>query len=254
MNTLLIIDGLNLVRRLHAAQPDETDMISLQHRINNACNKLIHYHQPSHVTIVWDGDQESWRKKLYHDYKKGRKPMPECLAKGMALIKENLTALSINSIHAQEEADDVIATLATKLSQHGGQAIIVSTDKGFSQLSDPNILQWDHFNQSYYDVIQLENKFGIHQHQLLDFFALAGDSGNKIPGVTGIGIKTAAELLQNYGSLKNIYASIDDIDEKHAKKLNNGKEMARMSYKLAKLKTNIQLHSKLSDFRIKKHN
>lgn len=250
MNKFLIIDGLNLTRRIYAAAPDELNMETLALRVNGACNKLLKFHQPTHVAIVWDGNEESWRKKLYPDYKKGRKPMPEALANGLNSLKNMLANHNLFSINASSEADDVIATLATKMALHNGQAIIVSTDKGFCQLEPKNIKQWDHFSQQYFDIEALENKLGIECHQLLDFFALAGDSGNKIPGITGIGPKSASELLKSYRTLANIYASIDTLGEKQAKKLADGKEMARLSYKLAKLKTDIKLNIKLSEFRV----
>lgn len=250
MNKFLIIDGLNLVRRLHAAQPDEADIKGLSARVNSACTKLLTFHQPTHVAVVWDGNAISWRKQLYPDYKKGRKPMPDALAAGLDDIKAALSARQIQSINADSEADDVIATLANKLVQSGGEAIIVSTDKGFSQLNHPRILQWDHFAQQFFDVYALENKLGISRSQLLDFMALAGDSGNKIPGIPGIGPKSAAELLKTFRTLSSLFSSLDKLGAKQAKKLADGKEMARMSYKLAQLQTQMPLNLTLSQFRV----
>lgn len=250
MNKFLIIDGMNLVRRLHAAQPDEADITALTERVNAACSKLLKFHEPSHVAIVWDGDAVSWRKQLYPDYKKGRKPMPEALAAGLNALKEAITARHIQSIDAESEADDVIATLATKLVQAGGEAIIVSTDKGFCQLTHPRIQQWDHFAQQYMDIIALENKLGIARTQLLDFMALAGDSGNKIPGIPGIGPKSAAELLKTFRTLPSLFSSLEQLGAKQAKKLAEGREMARLSYKLAQLQTQMPLNLTLNQFRV----
>ncbi|MGI2260891.1 flap endonuclease Xni [Shewanella sp. GXUN23E] len=249
MNTLLIIDGLNLVRRIHAAMGTRVDMDALTIRISTACNKLIRFHGPSHVIIVWDGASESWRKQLYADYKKGRKPMPEDLAAALPALKAQLTKEGINSLDAASEADDVIATLATKMVNHQGQAIIVSTDRGFAQLTHPAIRQWDHFSQAFLDVAQLEKKLGVERSQLLDFIALSGDSGNRVPGIPGIGPKSAAELLRAYKTLKNVYNSLHMLGAKQAKKLAEGKDMARLSYKLAKLLTDMPLEVNLSQFR-----
>ncbi|MCE9685178.1 flap endonuclease Xni [Shewanella sp. AS16] len=250
MNKLLIIDGLNLVRRMHAAQPDETDLNSVYTRIDGACTKLLALHRPTHVAIVWDGPQLSWRKQLYPDYKKGRKPMPEALARGLPELKRLLAERHLQSIDAESEADDVIATLATKLVGQGGEAIIVSTDKGFSQLLHPRIQQWDHFNQAYLDIRALEQKLGVDRRQFIDFMALAGDSGNKIPGIAGIGPKSAAELLKTFRSLANIYASLENLGAKQAQKLAAGKEMARLSYKLVQLQTQLPLNINLRSFRV----
>ncbi len=250
MNTFLIIDGMNLVRRMHAAQPNENDVNGLDIRVGSACKKLVKYHQPTHVAVVWDGNDISWRKHLFEDYKKGRKPMPEALSNTLPALKSYLAEQGFNSIDAASEADDVIATLASKLVANGGKAIIVSTDKGFTQLSDPYIQRWDHFNQHYMTIEEREEKLGVEHSQFIDYLALAGDSGNKIPGVPGIGPKSAIELLRTFRSLANIYASLDKIGAKQAKKLEAGKQMARLSYKLVQLQTDIPLNINLSQFRL----
>ncbi|MCL1126038.1 flap endonuclease Xni [Shewanella surugensis] len=250
MNVFLIIDGMNLVRRMHAAQPDETNIDGLQEQINRSCQKLIRFHQPTHVSIVWDGKAMSWRKRLFEDYKKGRKPMPDALDKGLPNIKSYLQAHHIQSIDALSEADDVIATLATKLTQAQGKAIIVSTDKGFNQLTHPHIQLWDHFNKTFLTLEAREEKLGVERTQFLDYLALAGDSGNKIPGVPGIGPKSASELLKTFRTLGNIYRSLDEIGTKQAQKLATGKTLARLSYKLIQLQTDLPLNVNLNQFRL----
>lgn len=250
MNRLLIIDGLNLTRRIHAALPDEADMDGLYERVTLACRKLLRGHNPSHCAIVWDGDAVSWRKHLYEDYKKGRKPMPAPLAKGLAGLKAALAEIQVHSVNAESEADDVIATLACKLAASGGEAIIVSTDKGLLQLMSPHIRQWDHFNQQFIDIEAFEAKLGIERHQLLDYIALCGDSGNKIPGIPGIGPKSASELLRTYRSLANLYHSLGTLGSRQANKLRDGRDMARLSYKLARLQNNMPLNLKLSELRV----
>ncbi|AQS37385.1 5'-3' exonuclease (including N-terminal domain of PolI) [Shewanella psychrophila] len=250
MNTFLIIDGLNLVRRIHAAQPNESDINGLDIRVASACKKLLKHHQPSHVAMVWDGNEISWRKHLFEDYKKGRKPMPKALSEYLPELKLHLAKIHVNSLDADSEADDVIATLASKLAASGGEAIIVSTDKGFTQLKHPKIKRWDHFNQSYLSVEDREQKLGVQHSQFIDYLALAGDSGNKIPGVPGIGPKSAVELLKIFRSLANIYSSIDEVGAKQAKKLEEGKQMARLSYKLVQLQIDMPLKANLSQFRL----
>ncbi|ARD23158.1 flap endonuclease Xni [Shewanella japonica] len=250
MNKLLIIDGLNLVRRIHAVLPDENDIASVKERTLAAAKKLLVHHEPSHAIVVWDGDEESWRKQLYPDYKKGRKPMPTPLKSGLADIKAALSEAHIHSHDAVSEADDVIATLATKITENKGKAIIVSTDKGFSQIIDDNIVIWDHFKQQYFDLTEYEKKLAVQQSQILDFIALAGDSGNKVPGIAGIGPKSAADLLNKFRSLANLYKSIDNLGAKQAQKLIDGKDMARVSYKLAQLQCHMPLNINLKQFRV----
>ncbi len=250
MNRLLIIDSLNLVRRMHATQPDENDMDALEIRITSAVNKLINFHAPTHLVSVWDGNAVSWRKALYEDYKKGRKPMPESLRKGLPKLKQQLGDRNWRHLDAESEADDVIATLAMKLAGKGGQAVIVSNDKGFSQLNHPMVSQWDHFGQRFFDIAAYERKLGVEREQFLDYWALAGSGGNKIPGVPGIGPKSAAQLLGMFRSIKNIYGSLPRLGDKQAQKLEAGKEMARLSYKLARLKTDMPLKVTLNQFRL----
>ncbi|WP_299495540.1 flap endonuclease Xni [uncultured Shewanella sp.] len=250
MNVFLIIDGMNLVRRMHAAQPNDTNIDGLQEQVHRSCKKLIRFHQPSHIAIVWDGKAISWRKRLFEDYKKGRKPMPEALEKGLPSVKTYLQHQGIYSIEAQSEADDVIATLATKLTQAQGKAIIVSTDKGFNQLTHPHIQLWDHFNQTFLTLKAREEKLGVESSQFLDYLALAGDSGNKIPGVPGIGPKSASELLKTFRTLGNIYRSLDKIGAKQAEKLATGKTLAKLSYKLIQLQTDLPLNVNLKQFRL----
>jgi len=249
MNKLLIIDGLNLVRRIHAVLPDENDIDSVKVRSLAACHKMLQHHKPTHVIVVWDGEQESWRKKLYPDYKKGRKPMPAPLQKGLKDIKVALAAEHIHSLDALAEADDVIATLALKITQNQGQAIIASTDKGFSQLPQNGLIIWDHFNQQAFDLVEHERKLGVVHSQFLDFIALAGDSGNKIPGIAGIGPKSAADLLNKFRTLANFYRSLENLGPKQAQKLAEGKELARISYKLAQLQCDMPLNINLKQFR-----
>ncbi|WP_394128748.1 flap endonuclease Xni [Shewanella maritima] len=250
MNKLLIIDGLNLVRRFHAALPSDDDMDTLANQCLGALSKMRKHHQPTHIILVWDGDKESWRKKLYPDYKKGRKPMPEPLAKGLTQLKARFNEQGLQSFDAESEADDVIATLAVKVAEKG-QVIIASTDKGFSQLPQHNLILWDHFKQAPFDITAYEQKLGVQQNQFLDFLALAGDSGNKIPGIAGIGPKSAADLLNKFRNLANLYRLLDKLGAKQAQKLADGKEMARLSYKLAQLQSNMPLNINLKQFRVK---
>ncbi|MCC4832594.1 MULTISPECIES: flap endonuclease Xni [unclassified Shewanella] len=254
MNKLLIIDGLNLVRRIHAVLPDENDIASVKERTISASKKLLNHHKPTHAIVVWDGDEESWRKRLYPDYKKGRKPMPAALKSGLADIKVALAEANIHSHDAASEADDVIATLATKIAENNGKAIIVSTDKGFGQISQSNIDIWDHFKQQYFEIKEYEKKLAVQQNQILDFIALAGDSGNKVPGIAGIGPKSAADLLNKFRSLANLYKSIDNLGAKQAQKLLDGKDMARVSYKLAQLQCHMPLNINLKQFRVPAQN
>ncbi|MFI3245806.1 MAG: flap endonuclease Xni [Ferrimonas sp.] len=249
MTKLLLIDALNLIRRIHATLPSD-DNEALLNRCQQALRKAQLAHQPSHAILVWDGEpQQSWRRQLYPEYKAHRKPMPAHLAAQLGNIAELFAQHGVYSIkQAQFEADDLIATLATKTAQHGGQALILSTDRGFCQLHSNAITQWDHFQNAAINAQQVAQKLAINTDQLLDYWALAGDTNNGIPGVPGIGAKSAAELLSRYSHLNQLFAELPQT--KQGMRLAEHKALARLSYQLVKLKCNLELNLNLNQFRI----
>ncbi len=249
---LLLIDALNLIRRIHATVPDNPD--ALLERCEAGVSKALRQHRPSHAILVWDGGhQNSWRKGLYPDYKVHRKPMPSDLAAQLPTLKARLQALGVGSVQqADLEADDLIATIAVKVARHGGQVVILSTDQGFGQLLQPGIQQWDHFEGHPIDAEHLRRKLGVAPPQLLEFWALAGDSGNGIPGVPGIGKKTAQRLLAEHGNLAAIFAE-GAVAGKLGEKLAQHKDQARLSYALVRLRQDLALKLNLSQFRLKEH-
>ncbi|WP_095497464.1 flap endonuclease Xni [Paraferrimonas haliotis] len=247
---LVIVDALNLVRRMHAALPEEPPE-HFCNRVQRNLLKLQRGLKASHLMLVWDGDRNSWRKQLYPNYKAGRSPMPASLSDNLTALITHCEQHGYRSITADQEADDAIASIALKILNNNVMATIVSTDKGFCQLLGSGVRLWDHFNQKPIDEDTVLLRFELASNQLTQLWALAGDSGNKIPGVKGIGSKTAVGLLQRYGSVKAIYQHLDELPTAQRNKLTNDKEAARISYQLAKLKTNNQFQLRLSDFRVK---
>lgn len=248
----LLIDAMNLIRRIHAAVPDN-DVDALFERCQQALTKALRLHQPTHAILVWDGGhQHSWRKQIYADYKAQRKPMPEDLAKVLPQLRQRIAQQGIQSVQIENvEADDIIATIARKVAARGGQVLILSTDKGFGQLHSNHIHQWDHFNGHAIDADYLAQKVGVAPTQLLDYWALAGDSNNGIPGVPGIGKKTALQLLSDHQSISAIYQA-EQTDDKLRQRLDKHKDAARLSYQLAKLRNDIELNINLNQFRVQK--
>jgi protein Xni len=217
---LVLIDALNLIRRIYAVQ--ERPFVQNKRQLNdelaiktqkqvlfntqkaciNALEKILKHQQASHALAVFDSQQPCWRYKLYDGYKKGRKKMSSHLADELPNIQDAFLQLGVDSLVSEEdEADDLIATLATKMALHGQHVTIISTDKGFLSLLSPNIQVYDYFNRRYLDAQHVKDKFDIKPAQLIDLWTLTGDSTNKIPGVAGIGQITAAGLLNQYGSL-----------------------------------------------------
>lgn len=207
MPHLLIIDALNLIRRLHAVQSQQgltpaQALLATRANLINTCKKLLAASEPTHAIAVFDGEVHSWRKTLYPPYKEGRTPMPDELREGLADLQDAFWECGVDALLSQtDEADDLIATLASGIAQHGASATIISTDKGFCQLICPQIRVRDYFNKRWLDAAFVQQQYGVTPTQLVDFWALTGIGGSNIKGVPGIGPKTATQLLQQYGDL-----------------------------------------------------
>lgn len=150
------------------------------------------------------------------------------------------------------EADDLAATLAVKVASAGHQATIVSTDKGYCQLLSPTIRIRDYFQKRWLDAPFIASEFGVSPEQLPDYWGLAGISSSKVPGVAGIGPKSAAQLLTEFQSLEGIYARLDEVPEKWRKKLEAHKEMAFICREVATLQTDLQLDGNLQQLRLER--
>jgi protein Xni len=265
---LILIDALNLIRRIYAVQErpftqvkqhknDELSastqkqvLFNTQKNCVNALVKIIEQHKPTHALAVFDSQQPCWRYQLFEGYKKGRKKMPEHLAHKLTDIQDAFMAQGVDSLTSEDdEADDLIATLAVKMALHGQKVTIISTDKGFLSLLSPHIYLYDYFNRRYLDEEHVQNKFNIKSSQLIDFLTLTGDSTNKIEGVSGIGQVNAAKLLNEYGSLKAILSATDLKKSLH-EKLTQSVEQMNLARKLLTLKQDIPLGFNLKDIRL----
>jgi len=265
---LVLIDALNLIRRIYAVQ--ERPFVQSKHQLDGelsektqqqvlfntqrACVKaldnILKHQQASHALAVFDSQKPCWRYALYPDYKKGRKKMPSYLAEQLPNIQDAFLELGVDSLISEEdEADDLIATLATKMALHGQHATIISTDKGFLSLLSPHIHIYDYFNRRYLNEEYVKDKFDIKPAQLIDLWTLTGDNTNKIPGVAGIGQITAANLLNEHGSITAILQS-ESIKSAVQEKLNGSEEQMILSKKLLTLKQNIPLGFNLKDIRL----
>lgn len=266
---LVLIDALNLIRRIYAVQ--ERPFVHSKHQLEgelaektqqqvlfntkNACSKaldnILKQLQASHALAVFDSEQPCWRYKLYADYKKGRKKMSAHLAAKLPNIQDAFLQLGVDSlIPAEDEADDLIATLATKMALHGQHVTIISTDKAFLSLLSPHIHVYDYFNRRDLDEKYVKDKFDVKPAQLIDLWTLTGDTTNKIPGVAGIGQITAANLLNEYGSLSAVLKS-DHIKPAMQEKLEASEAQLKLSRELLTLKQNIPLGFNLKDIRLK---
>ena len=257
----LIIDGLNLIRRLYAALEQETDSTRRIERTQStsidALSRLLHQFEPDYAVVVFDSNGQTWRHRVFPEYKLGRIPMDDALLQSMPDFAKTFRFNKVPALRLTGwEADDLIATLAVKASQKEIKSYIISTDKGFTQLlNDPNILQYDYFAKLGYDSEWVNEKYGVPAQMLGDYWALVGDTTNKIPGIKGIGPKTAVKVLNQAETVEAIYQNLDIFDAKMKQMLEGGLEQCQLSRSLALLKTDVEIGVKLSQFRyVKKAN
>jgi len=250
---VLLIDALNLIRRVHAAHPNEenpgsieSSIVSCVHSVERSVKECL----PTHAICVFEGQGKSWRNDIFEGYKAGRKPMPNNLRDNLPRFKDAILASGIKSIEKEGlEADDIIATLARKTAYRNGSAIIVSTDKSFLQLLSDHIKVRDHFKRTFLDEEYVREHFGILPHQIVDLLSLAGDSTNAIPGVPGIGKKTAARLLSEFSTLETVLKNSVSIEGKAGRALAAHTQDALLAQRLIRLQDNIELGLNLRSFR-----
>jgi protein Xni len=250
----LIVDGLNLIRRIYAATPEGEPSAHFDSALTATVQSLrraLIEHAPSHAVVVFDGEEPTWRHELYRGYKAGRKPMPEELRAGLDRYREAFAKLGAPSVSkAGVEADDVVATLASGVAAHDGKAIILSTDTAFCQLVSERIEVRDHFQKRALDEGYVRGKFGVKPGDLVDLWALAGSGTTNIPGVPGVGVKTAAKLLAERGSLDKVLEAAGGMKGKLGETLRENQELARLSRKLARLRSDLELGWNLKSFRV----
>lgn len=245
---LLIVDALNLIRRIHAVQGSPC-VETCQH----ALDLLIVHSQPTHAVAVFDDEARNsgWRHQRLPDYKAGRAPMPDELHAEMPALRAAFEQRGVCCwVSAGNEADDLAATLAVKVAQAGHQATIVSTDKGYCQLLSPTLQIRDYFQKRWLDAPFIEKEFGVLPQQLPDYWGLAGISSSKVPGVAGIGAKSATQLLGQFGTLEELYARLDEVPDKWRKKLEAHRDMAFLCRDIARLQTDLQIEGNLQQLRL----
>ena len=254
---LLLVDGLNLVRRIfsagHADQVDADDETTqrLVRTCSQSLKRALELHQPTHAAVVFENPGPTWRHKLFPNYKKSRKPMPAALEQAMPDIVKGLEELGVRSLCMDGyEADDVIASVASRVAAKNGNVIVLSTDRLLCQLLDTRITIHDHFNQRSLDRKYVFDRFGVEPGLIPDLLGLAGDSGVDVPGVPSVGIKTAAKLIGQFGSLDNVLAHAEEVTGRTGESLQEHKQAALDGAQLFTLKTDIVLGVNLQDFRM----
>lgn len=214
--------------------------------------KLMKDEKPEYMVFCFDRKEPSFRKELYSEYKAHRTEMPEDLVPQMPYFRKMAEALGILCLEAPGfEADDIIGTLTKIGSRHQMEIDIVSGDKDFGQLITDHIYLVDTMKNLKLNAAGVKEKWGIPPEQFIDYLALVGDTSDNIPGVTGVGPKGAQKLLEEFGSLENIYENIDKVTAKALKeKLIRDKEQAFLSKKLVTIATDIPLPDEVSNYKM----
>jgi len=197
--------------------------------------------KPTHLAVIFDAGKESFRNEISATYKANRPPPPEELVPQFPLIRDAVEAFNVACIEKEGyEADDLIATYACEAAEHGADVTIISSDKDLMQLVRPGIAMLDTMKNRRLGRNEVIEKFGVPPEQVIDVQSLAGDSVDNVPGVPGIGIKTAAELIQTYGDLDTLLARAGEIKQpKRREKLIEFADQARLSRELVRLKTDV---------------
>lgn len=252
-NPLILVDGSSYLYRAYHAFPPLTNSAGeptgAMYGVLNMLRSLIMQYKPSHVAVVFDAKGKTFRDELFESYKSHRPPMPDDLREQIAPLHEMVEAMGLPLLVVSGvEADDVIGTLARQASQKGIPVLISTGDKDMAQLVEPNITLINTMNNTILGPQEVEEKYGVPPELIIDFLALMGDSSDNIPGVPGVGEKTALALLQGIGSLEKIYDSLDDIaplgfrgSKTLAPKMVENRELAFLSYQLATIKTDVEL-------------
>jgi len=220
----------------------------------NMLQKIFKDYEPDYLVVVWDAPGKTFREEKYKEYKATRKETPQDLIPQFDYIRAIVDGFNIATLEKEGyEADDVIATIAEKYKgRKDMEVVIVSGDKDMGQILDENVKMLDTMKEKETNVDTLKEKWGLTPKQLIDLFALLGDSSDNIPGVKGIGEKSAPGLIQQFGSLDGIYQNLDKIPEKIRQKLEAQKKQAYLSRELIELKKNVPLEFKLEDFEVQK--
>ncbi|EPL3703897.1 DNA polymerase I [Morganella morganii] len=252
-NPLILVDGSSYLYRAYHAFPPLTNSAGqptgAMYGVLNMLRSLIMQYEPSHVAVVFDAKGKTFRDELFEAYKSHRPPMPDDLREQIAPLHDMVVAMGMPLLSVSGvEADDVIGTLAKQAAAEGRAVLISTGDKDMAQLVTPDITLINTMNNTILGPEEVETKYGVPPSLIIDYLALMGDSSDNIPGVPGVGEKTAQALLQGLGSLDDIYADLDKIAglsfrgaKTLAPKMETNKEMAYLSYTLATIKTDVEL-------------
>ena len=244
---IILVDGSSfLFRAYHAIrEPLTTSTGQTTHAVFGTINmlrSLARQYQPVRLAVVMDAKGKTFRNEMYPAYKANRPPMPDDLRVQLDYVKQIIPALGITLVSVPGvEADDVIGTLATEASKRDFHTVIVSSDKDLAQLVSAQVEMVDTMKNTRLDPDGVAKKFGVPPAQIVDYLALMGDSSDNIPGIPGVGPKTAVKWLTEFGSLEGVKAQADEIAGKVGESLRENLAQLELSRQLATLKCDVAL-------------
>lgn len=214
--------------------------------------KILEDYKNDYILVVFDSSRDSFRKELYPEYKANRSQTPPDLIPQFDLVRQACDVLGVaRTEHDGYEADDLIASYASQMGEGVSEVVILSSDKDLMQLVTPSVYMMDPIKQKKIDEKSVVEKFGVMPEKVIDVQALIGDSSDNIPGAPGIGPKTAAELILQFGTLDNLLSSIDQIKQPSRKKsLSENVDLIHLSKQLVTLRCDLVLEKKLDDLHV----
>ncbi len=243
---LVLVDGSSyLFRAFHALPPLVTSRghpTGAVKGVINMIRSLIKTYPDSHVAIVFDAKGKTFRNEIYAEYKANRPPMPDELRSQIQPIHDIVRAMGLPLLIIEGvEADDVIGTLARQADESGIETLVSTGDKDLAQLVSPHVTLINTMTSEVLDEEGVQNKFGVQPSQFIDYLALVGDKSDNIPGVPGVGPKTAVKWLEQFGSMEGIIAHAEEIKGKIGERLRENIDQLRLSYELATIRQNVEL-------------
>ncbi len=260
-----LIDGSGYIFRAYYALPPLTrksDGLPTG-AVNGFCNMLFklledsksddNNEKPTHFVVIFDSARKNFRNEIYSDYKGNRSDAPDDLIPQFDYIRKSVEAFNLPSVELLNyEADDLIATYSEQILSAGAKVTIISSDKDLMQLYKKNIRIYDPMKNKYISDQDILDKFGVEPSKVIDVQALAGDSSDNVPGVPGIGVKTAAELINEYKTLENLLKKASEIKQnKRRQTLIENKDKAIVSKKLVTLKKDVPIKNEIIEFKLK---
>ncbi len=255
---LVVIDGYSfLFRAYHSmpalTRPSDGTPVGAIYGFISMVMKVLSDMKPSHIVMVFDAGKKTFRHELYDEYKANRPPPPEDLVPQFSLVREAARALNLDILEKDGfEADDIIATLSKMVKYHEEEVLIISSDKDLMQLVNSHVKMYDAMKSRVIGEKEVEEKYGVKPGKIRDLLALVGDSSDNVPGVPGIGPKTAAELLNRFDDIDGVYEHIEEITQKKRKEsLKESRDLVKLSRELVSLKSDMKLGVEFSDLESK---